>query len=84
MYIARCVFEQNYGYSKTYDYKINQTQRMTLRVGDNVVVTRARGGYSVAIIDSIDVIDPDIAQHVTQHVCCVVNDEFYTEDEGDE
>ena len=43
MYVARCMFE-NARVLKTYDYKINQKQRLTLKRGDNVIVTRKRAG----------------------------------------
>ena len=83
MYIARCMFENAYGFSKTYDYKINQKQRLTLKRGDNVIVTRKKGGYAIAIVESVDVTNPDMADIITEHVCCKIMDEFYTED-GDE
>ncbi len=80
MFIARCVFENSYGYSKPYSYKINQEQRLALRPNDYVVVTKKSGGYSTALIDSIDTTDdPEIIDMVTEHVCCKITDEFYNE-----
>jgi len=83
MYIARCMFENAYGFSKPYSYKINQKQRMTLKTGDNVIVTRKKGGYAIAIIESVDVMNPDMANIITEHVCCKIVDEFYTEEEDE-
>ena len=40
MFIAKCVFENSYGYSKPCSYKINQS-KTTLRPNDYVVVTKA-------------------------------------------
>ena len=83
MYVARCMFENAYGFSKTYDYKINQKQRLALKRGDNVIVTRKKGGYAIAIVESLDTVNPDMADIITEHVCCKIMDEFYTEDEDE-
>lgn len=83
MYIAKCMFENAYGFSKTYDYKINQKQRLALKRGDNVIVTRKKGGYAIAIVESVDIMNPDMADIITEHVCCKIVDEFYTEDEDE-
>lgn len=44
-----------------------------------VVVSRSGGGYSVAFIDSVDIIDPAMADKITQHVCCMVSDDYSAE-----
>lgn len=52
---------------------------LALKRGDNVIVTRKKGGYAIAIVESLDTVNPDMADIITEHVCCKIMDEFYTE-----
>lgn len=44
-----------------------------------MIVTRKKGGYAIAIVESLDTVNPDMADIITEHVCCKIMDEFYTE-----
>lgn len=81
MFIAKCIFENNKGYSKPYSYEVSKKQMAELSEGDHFVVSQARGDYAVAIIDAFGVTsNPETKKLVTQHVCCKVVDEFTKED----
>ena len=79
MYIAQCIFRRKDGsITRPYSYEINEQQMEELEPSDYVVVTSARGDYTVAQVNrTIKTEDKELMAIVTQHVACKIVDHFY-------